>query len=101
MSSGEHTSTFTPDMPPDADSFESLLDQVCSRLWDRKLRYSLRRIRELAEILDGADRELEGILLHGQTGTFAPFPLTESPAVEASLGKNSPAAPGRNGTASV
>jgi hypothetical protein len=53
--------------PPEQDSFEALLDSTCSRLWERKLRYSLRRIRELAEILDRTDRELEELLLCGKT----------------------------------
>jgi hypothetical protein len=44
-----------------ADSFEALLDTACSRLWDRKLRYTLRRLGELDGILDTLDRELEAM----------------------------------------
>jgi hypothetical protein len=69
MSAGEDTIT-----PPEGDSFESLLDSTCSRLWDRKLRYSLRRIRELAEILDRTDRELEELLLCGRASGAGDFP---------------------------
>jgi hypothetical protein len=58
MSAGEDTLTTL-----EQDSFEALLDRTCSRLWDRKLRYSLKRIRELAEVLDRMDRELEELLL--------------------------------------
>lgn len=54
MSAGEDTIT-----PPEQDSFEALLDSACSRLWDRKIRYSLRRIQDLAGVLDRLDRELE------------------------------------------
>jgi hypothetical protein len=66
------------------ESFESLLDSTCSRLWERKLRYSLRRIRELAEILDTTDRELEDLQLWGKAsapGIPGPPPVTvPSPA---------------------
>jgi hypothetical protein len=49
--------------PAVSDSFESVLDRTCSRLLDRKARYSLRRIRELEEILEKTERELDEILL--------------------------------------
>ena len=45
------------------DSFESVLDNACSRLLDRKIRYSLRRIGELEEILEKTERELDELLL--------------------------------------
>jgi hypothetical protein len=63
MSAGEDIAA-----PPEADSFEALLDSTCSRLWDRKLRHSLRRIEELAGILDRADQELESLSHRGETG---------------------------------
>jgi hypothetical protein len=47
------------------DSFESILDNACSRLMDRKARHSLRRIRELEEILERTERELDEMLLWG------------------------------------
>jgi hypothetical protein len=46
-----------------ADSFEAVLDNACSRLLDRKIRYSLRRIGELEEILEKTERELDELLL--------------------------------------
>ncbi|MDR1445083.1 MAG: hypothetical protein LBI94_09425 [Treponema sp.] len=46
-----------------ADSFESILDNACSRLFERKVRYSLRRIQELEEILEKTERDLDEILL--------------------------------------
>jgi hypothetical protein len=49
--------------PAVSDSFESMLDTACSRLQDRKVRYSLRRIQELDEILERTERELDEILL--------------------------------------
>ncbi|MDR2135295.1 MAG: hypothetical protein LBO76_01645 [Treponema sp.] len=56
-----------------SDSFESVLDSACSRLLDRKARYSLRRIRELDEILEKTERELDEILLwEGRPGSGSP-----------------------------
>jgi hypothetical protein len=46
-----------------SDSFESVLDRACSRLLDRRARYSLRRIGELEEILEKTERELDELLL--------------------------------------
>ena len=60
--------------PPEGDSFESLLDSTCSRLWERKLRYSLKRIQELAVILDNTDRELEELLFRGKASGAGDFP---------------------------
>jgi hypothetical protein len=71
MSGGEDTPS-----PPEQDSFEALLDSTCSRLWERKLRYSLRRIHELAEILDRTDRELDDLLLCGKS---AAGPVVQGP----------------------
>jgi hypothetical protein len=87
MSAGESTAA-----PPEPDSFESLLDSTCSRLWDRKLRYALRRIRELAEILDRTDRELEELLLRGNAGSgaYISSPPAEAPSVEAALEEKQP-----------
>jgi hypothetical protein len=45
------------------ESFESVLDNACSRLMDRKARYSLRRIQELEAILEKTEQELDEILL--------------------------------------
>jgi hypothetical protein len=58
MSAGEDTSTLL-----DNGSFEAVLDNACSRLWDRKVRYSLRRIQELQDILEKTERELDEMLL--------------------------------------
>jgi hypothetical protein len=86
MSAGEDTMT-----QPDQDSFESLLDSTCSRLWERKLRYSLKRIGELTEILDKADRELEELLLCGRapkSGDFLSSPPVKVPSVETARAGN-------------
>jgi hypothetical protein len=56
MSTVEKTTTL-----PDSHSFESVLDDTFSRLWDRKVRYSLRRIAELDRILERMERELDDI----------------------------------------
>ncbi|MDR3248934.1 MAG: hypothetical protein LBT39_09135 [Treponema sp.] len=57
MSAGENSTTHL-----DPRSFDSVLDDACSRLWDRKVRYTLRRIRELEETLDKTARELDELL---------------------------------------
>jgi repressor of nif and glnA expression len=43
-------------------SFASVLDDACIKLWDRKVRYTLRRIDELGEILEKTERELDDLL---------------------------------------
>jgi hypothetical protein len=70
MNAGDDTALREP------DSFESLLDNACSRLWDRKLRYTLKRIGELGGVLDKLDQELEEMLLQGNV----PAPVFISPA---------------------
>jgi len=47
----------------DPRSFASVLDDACIKLWDRKVRYTLRRIDELGEILEKTERELDDLLL--------------------------------------
>lgn len=69
MSTGEDAAA-----PPEGDSFEALLDSTCSRLWERKLRYSLKRIQELAVILDNTDRELEELLFRRKASGAGDFP---------------------------
>jgi hypothetical protein len=46
-------------------SFEEVLDRTCDLLWDRKVRYSMRRIRELEDYLDVLERELDVLVLQG------------------------------------
>jgi hypothetical protein len=82
MNAGENSTILS-----DTSSFSSVLDDACSRLWDRKVRYSLRRIGELDEILEKTERELDEILLHrGDLLTAArraPLPAASgSPAPE-------------------
>ncbi|MDR0554017.1 MAG: hypothetical protein LBG76_04370 [Treponema sp.] len=43
-------------------SFEQMLDKTCSRLWDTKVRYSLKRIEELDRCLAGIETELDEFL---------------------------------------
>jgi hypothetical protein len=47
----------------DNPSFETVVDQACERLWDRKIQYSIRRIREMEEQLTELERELETLAL--------------------------------------
>jgi hypothetical protein len=54
----------------DTRSFATVLDDACTKLWDRKVRYTLRRIDELGEILEKTERELDD-LLRGR-GAFCP-----------------------------
>jgi hypothetical protein len=50
----------------DKRSFETMLDDVCDRLWDRKVSYSLRRIREMDLALGALERELDEMILRGR-----------------------------------
>jgi hypothetical protein len=43
--------------------FEEVLDQTCDRLWDKKVRYSMRRIQEMEDYLDKLERELDALVL--------------------------------------
>jgi hypothetical protein len=47
----------------DSPSFEAVLDDTCDRLWDRKVRYSIRRIQELDAVLSALEQELDAMLL--------------------------------------
>lgn len=44
-------------------SFETVLDQACNRLWDKKIQYSIRMIRQMEEWLTGLERELDALVL--------------------------------------
>jgi hypothetical protein len=48
-------------------SFEAMLDDVCGQLWDRKVNYSLRRIREMDALLAALERELDELILQGKS----------------------------------
>jgi len=43
-------------------SFEDVLDVTCERLWERHVQYSVRRIQEMQEELDGFERALDEII---------------------------------------
>jgi hypothetical protein len=43
----------------DNSSFKEVVDEACSRLWDRKVRYSIGRIQEREGILDNLEGELD------------------------------------------
>jgi len=43
-------------------SFEAVLDTACDRLNEKHIQYSLRRIRELDEVLAGFEKELNDFL---------------------------------------
>ncbi|MDR1637651.1 MAG: hypothetical protein LBR93_09975 [Treponema sp.] len=61
MMSGNDTVTIPGNL-----SFETMLDDVCGRLWDRKVSYSLRRIREMDAALAVLERELDEMILRGR-----------------------------------
>ena len=42
----------------DSASFEAVLDTACERLWEKQIRYSLRRIKEMDKELDRLENEL-------------------------------------------
>ncbi|MDR0386459.1 MAG: hypothetical protein LBH57_00345 [Treponema sp.] len=48
-------------------SFETMLDDVCGQLWDRKVNYSLRRIREMDALLAALEQELDALILQGKS----------------------------------
>jgi hypothetical protein len=52
-------------------AFEAVLDETCERLWDTRVRYSLRRIDELDRVLASMERELDEM---ARAGTSAPIP---------------------------
>ncbi|MDR1950236.1 MAG: hypothetical protein LBQ38_12655 [Spirochaetaceae bacterium] len=54
---GERDSIFSED-----PSFEEVLDHTCERLWDKKVRYSLRRIQEMEDTLGKMEQELDEAL---------------------------------------
>jgi hypothetical protein len=43
-------------------SFEAVLDTACERLNEKHIQYSLRRIREMDEVLAGFEKELNDFL---------------------------------------
>jgi len=44
---------------PSEASFESVLDTTCERLWERRIQYSLRRIREMDVELENLEKSLD------------------------------------------
>jgi hypothetical protein len=48
--------------PSEAPSFEQVLDETCERLWDKKVRYSLRRLEEMEDTLGKIEQELNEVL---------------------------------------
>jgi hypothetical protein len=40
-------------------SFKEVVDHTCNRLWDRKVQFSIRRIRELEDMLKTLELELD------------------------------------------
>ena len=47
---------------PDIYSFSEVVDQACEKLMDRQVQYSLRKIREMDELLSGLEKELDNFL---------------------------------------
>jgi len=43
-------------------SFEAVLDTACEKLNEKYIQYSLRRIREMLEVLAGMEKELNDFL---------------------------------------
>ncbi|MCL2068210.1 MAG: hypothetical protein FWG99_12200 [Treponema sp.] len=44
-------------------TFEEVIDETCEKLMDRQVQYSIRRIQEMGNLLDGLEHELDDILL--------------------------------------
>ncbi|MDR3191877.1 MAG: hypothetical protein LBT87_02295 [Treponema sp.] len=52
-----------PAVVPKDISFEQVLDETCDRLWEKKVRYSLRRLAEMEDALGRIEQELNEKLL--------------------------------------
>jgi hypothetical protein len=46
----------------DQHSFERIVEESCNRLWDTKVRYSIRQIHELEELLNSLEQDLDAFL---------------------------------------
>jgi hypothetical protein len=57
--------------PASLPSFEAVLDTACEGLADRKIRYSIRRIREMEESLVDLETELDNFLSDREKGGSA------------------------------
>ena len=55
------------DAYPDEPSFNDVLDTACGRLWEKHVEYSIRRIREMDEILAQLEKELDDIIKTAET----------------------------------
>jgi hypothetical protein len=59
MKFGENPVTLSGDA-----SFAEVLDETFDRLWEWKVRYSIRRIQDMDERLTDLERELDGLVIH-------------------------------------
>ncbi|MDR1419653.1 MAG: hypothetical protein LBI86_04720 [Treponema sp.] len=57
--------------PAISPSFEAVLDAACEGLADKKIRYSVRRIREMEECLADLEMELDVFLRNRKEGGSA------------------------------
>ena len=57
MASGEK-----PAVLSGTSSFGEVVDEACERLMEQQVKYSIRRIREMGDRLDGLERELDEFL---------------------------------------
>jgi hypothetical protein len=55
---------------PDTSSFKEVVDETCNRLWDRRVQYSIRRIRELEDALRTLELELDLMIRPAGDGKF-------------------------------
>jgi hypothetical protein len=46
----------------DSPSFETILDETVTRLWEKKIRYTLRRLDEMEDILICLEEDLEEMI---------------------------------------
>lgn len=61
MASGEK-----PAIISSRSSFSEVVDEACERLLEQQVKYSIRRIQEMKDRLDGLERELDEFLFHKQ-----------------------------------
>ncbi|MDR1058578.1 MAG: hypothetical protein LBL43_03435 [Treponema sp.] len=56
------TSYKNPPAVEDAVSFNEVLDRACEGLWDKKIRFSIRRLREMDAELLVMEKELDVLI---------------------------------------
>ena len=59
MAFEKKTDILMRDSDPVESSFEALLDTACERLWEKRIQYSIKRIKEMDAELKRLEEELD------------------------------------------